>query len=817
MKKNIYVLCVLAFFGQSLIAQSNDIEEIITTALKTEKTLQEVPVAVSVISADDIAKSNVVDAFDLMTVVPSLDTRQYQTSKNAAFFIRGFGNGANSPGIEPSVALFVDGVYRSKAQGRISDLPEVERIEVLRGPQSTLFGKNATAGVINIITKKPSFESYGKVSASFGNYNSRKAKAYYTAPLNDSMAYSFNVATHTRDGFAKNAVTGGETNNRDRYSLRADLLIESSDDLEIRITADYDEYDEFCCWAGNIVAGPTKQITYVLGAQAPASNPFHDTVYYDFDSTSEGENSGITVNIVKEMEDMTLTSITSSRSSDGYDLADIDFDGAAMITPRTTNTNLDAVSQEFRLASNNNEKVNWLVGAYYYQEDLAYDADVIWGPMWRPLMDIFTAQQTGGLASLAGVGAIFNVPSSQILQAGTGSIVSGTQDTETTTFFAQVDINLTDKLSAILGASYIEDDKKATLSELNTDVFSQLDFVGAGTLQYIQAGFPPATAAALAGDPATNPLLLFQGLQFLNQLVAIPNAAESGQSLDDNVDYTAKLTYLINDNVSIYGGVATGFKSSAWNLTGNSLPSTSEIAALAAAGTPVPPNTSPGQRYARPESAEVFELGMKMRLPSGYLNITAFKQEIEDFQSNVFVSSGFILANAGLQSSEGFEFDLLLSPVPSIDITFGGLVMDSNYDSFVGADTSSGADMSGTKPENVHDKSFTSAITYNWSQGQTEGYVRLNHLYSGPTWIRLDPADNDVMCAAGFCQKTKDTLNFSAGITMGNLDIILYGNNINDDEYLTSTFPEVGDPLASSFNGYPNAPKTYGITFNYSF
>ena len=195
--------------------------------------------------------------------------------------------------------------------------------------------------------------------------------------------------------------------------------------------------------------------------------------------------------------------------------------------------------------------------------------------------------------------------------------------------------------------------------------------------------------------------------------------------LDDNVDYTAKLTYLINDNVSIYGGVATGFKSSAWNLTGNSLPSTSEIAALAAAGTPVPPNTSPGQRYARPESAEVFELGMKMRLPSGYLNITAFKQEIEDFQSNVFVSSGFILANAGLQSSEGFEFDLLFSPVPSIDITFGGLVMDSNYDSFVGADTSSGADMSGTKPENVHDKSFTSAITYNWSQGQTEGRVKV--------------------------------------------------------------------------------------------
>jgi len=148
-------LCFIFIFSLNSFAQSGEIEEIITTATKTEKTLQEVPVAVSVISADEIDKANVVDAFDLMQVVPSLDTRQYQSSKNAAFFIRGFGNGSNNNGVEPSVALFVDGVYRSKMQSRISDLPMVERVEVLRGPQSTLFGKNASAGVINIITKKP--------------------------------------------------------------------------------------------------------------------------------------------------------------------------------------------------------------------------------------------------------------------------------------------------------------------------------------------------------------------------------------------------------------------------------------------------------------------------------------------------------------------------------------------------------------------------------------------------------------------------------------------------------------------------------------
>ena len=153
MKNKFLTLCMMSIFASSSFAQNTDIEEIITTATKTEKTLQEVPVAVSVISADEIDKANIVDAFDLMQVVPSLDTRQYQSSKNAAFFIRGFGNGSNNNGVEPSVALFVDGVYRSKMQSRISDLPMVERVEVLRGPQSTLFGKNASAGVINIITK----------------------------------------------------------------------------------------------------------------------------------------------------------------------------------------------------------------------------------------------------------------------------------------------------------------------------------------------------------------------------------------------------------------------------------------------------------------------------------------------------------------------------------------------------------------------------------------------------------------------------------------------------------------------------------------
>ena len=162
MKKSVLLLSIgLIFSFYDVYSQDNAVEEVIVTATKTEKTLQEVPVAVSVVTSETIEKANVMDIFDLKSVVPSLDARQYQSTINSTFFIRGFGNGSNNPGIEPSVAVFVDGVYRSKTQSQISDLPMVERIEILRGPQSTLFGKNASAGVINIVTKKPSFEKSG--------------------------------------------------------------------------------------------------------------------------------------------------------------------------------------------------------------------------------------------------------------------------------------------------------------------------------------------------------------------------------------------------------------------------------------------------------------------------------------------------------------------------------------------------------------------------------------------------------------------------------------------------------------------------------
>src|SRR5690554_1601950 len=193
----------------SVPAYAQDVQEegtiddniIIVTASKRETTLQETPIAVSVTSAETIDQAEIRDLLDLQSVVPSLRVSQLQSSANTIFVIRGFGNGANNAGIEPSVGVFIDGVYRSRSAAQIGDLPNVQRIEVLRGPQSTLFGKNASAGVISVVTQKPQFEFGGSAEATYGNYDQLVLKGHVTGPVADALAISLTGGLNKRDGF----------------------------------------------------------------------------------------------------------------------------------------------------------------------------------------------------------------------------------------------------------------------------------------------------------------------------------------------------------------------------------------------------------------------------------------------------------------------------------------------------------------------------------------------------------------------------------------------------------------------------------------
>ncbi len=228
-------------------AASTALDEIIVTATKREQTLQDVPISVSVTGALAVERAQIRDLIDLQSLVPSLKVSQFNSVGQTNFVIRGFGNGNGNDGIESSVGVFIDGVYRSRSSAALDDLPEIERIEVLRGPQSTLFGKNVSAGAISIVTKKPEFEFGGKAEVSLGNFGLKQVKGTITGPISDTLALRVSGSVNKRDGYATNVITGNDVNNRDRWSMRADALWLPNDKTSIRMIADYNKITEICC------------------------------------------------------------------------------------------------------------------------------------------------------------------------------------------------------------------------------------------------------------------------------------------------------------------------------------------------------------------------------------------------------------------------------------------------------------------------------------------------------------------------------------------------------------------------------------------
>ena len=204
------------------------LEEIVVTSTKRQSTLQEIPVAVSVVQADELKQSQILDVKDLQFLVPSLRVTQLQSSGNTNFIIRGFGNGANNAGIEPSVGVFIDGVYRSRSASALNDLPNLERIEVLRGPQSTLFGKNASAGVISVITAKPSLDEVtGSASITVGDYSQFIVKGDINGPLSDTVGFSLSGSYNQRDGYYDNLAGGDALGELNRYGVRGAAVFRS--------------------------------------------------------------------------------------------------------------------------------------------------------------------------------------------------------------------------------------------------------------------------------------------------------------------------------------------------------------------------------------------------------------------------------------------------------------------------------------------------------------------------------------------------------------------------------------------------------------
>lgn len=807
------------------------LETIVVMATKREQTLQEVPVAVSVVERDVMQKAQINDIVDLQSLVPSLKVTQLQSSGNTNFLIRGFGNGANNPGIEPSVGVFIDGVYRSRSAAALSDLPNVERIEVLRGPQSTLFGKNASAGVINVVTATPNMDHYGgNAELTYGNYSQFILRGDISGPLTDTLGFSLAMNTNQRDGYFENLESGDEINERDRWGIRGQLLFLPTDNVSLRLIADYDEIDEKCCGVANLLDGPTGAAVRLIGGNLVPNDAFAYENYMDFEPTNEIENSGISLQAdIDFSNDILLTSITSYREMSRLDNADVDFTSARMVGLNEGDTDLETFTQELRL-SQQTEMLDWMVGFYYFDESVSYDNRLAYDVDFRPYADILSGFGVTQLElAMKGLGLL--PPQAQFFGAGQGVAETTGQDDETISLFGQADWHVTDRVTLTGGLNYTEVDKDTFVSQVNTDVFSSLSMaqVGFGAIFFQLTGLPPtpaniaavpqAAAVALAlsqvpcspqTGPACNPLLALRPLQFLPPFLNYPNAVEPGSSSDDKTTWTLRAAFQVTEDVNVYVSAATGFKATSWNLSRDSRPFQEDIPALLSAGLGVP-NLTSGTRYAGPEESTVYEIGLKGKWDTAQLYLAIFDQEIEGFQSNVFTGTGFVLANAGKQSTKGVELDTTWQPVDALQLNFSATWLDPEYDSFVGAPGVDGpTDLSGTTPAGIPEISLVASGTWYFDfLFNSEAFVRGEYVYED----EVDVIEN---VPAEIASREISTFNASAGMAWDNgMSLTLWGRNLNDDEYLLSAFPSVAQ--LGSYSGYPNQPRTYGVSLRATF
>ena len=841
---------------------------IIVTATKRAQTLQDTPVAVSVTTAETIEQAQIRDIADLSTVVPSLRTSQLQSAFATTFSIRGFGTDGNNLGLEPSVAMFVDGVYRSRAVGQISDLPNLERVEVLRGPQSTLFGKNASAGVISLVTTAPSFDLTGNAEISYGNFNAIVARGYISGPISDKVAVSFAAGLNKRDGFVTNGFNGDDLNDRNRWFTRGQLLFDNGNNFKFRVIADYDKLDEKCCAVANLRPSAETGLIGLLGGRVNAPGAaLDDVVFSDVVPFNRVTNWGVSGQADYEFGALSLTSITAYRETSIRANQDVDFTSAAIATGANIGqSDIQTFTQEIRLASDFDGPLNFLVGGYYFNEQLATADQIVYGRDFRGFANGLIAGASGGALNAATLEQLLGAAPNTFWQAGQGFFSEFRQDNEAFSLFGQLDFEVTDRLTLTVGGNFTKDAKNVVSNGRSTDAFSRVNldapqFAGSRALLLGQgalaqgvgnvlrlgraataaeiggfaaanpAGFAAvnagaqAFAAANANNPAANPFGALRAFQFLPPILNIPNAVEDGRTRDDAFTYLARANYEVTDNINVYASYATGFKASSFNLSRDSRPLPGDFTRVVAQGLATP-NLRPGTRFALPEESTVYELGIKTNWSVAGANLTVFLQQLENFQSNTFVGDFFVLANAGELETFGIEFDGYVRPTKSLTLNAALTYLEPKYESFVGSPV---GDLSGLEVAGVHPLSVSLGATWNKELANGDRLIlRGDYQYEAPVqiadglvnFITLNPNGTQNFqtardAARAFTREINNVnLSLTYALDMG-LEFTLWTRNLLDDRFITTIFPSVAQ--GQSISGYPNQPRTFGGLIRYRF
>ena len=622
---------------------------IIVTARRRQETAQEVPVAISVIRGDSIEATGNFNVVKLQQLAPTLQV--YTTNpRNTSVNIRGLGvpYGLTSDGFEQGVGIYVDDVYNSRVAAATFDFLDVDQVEVLRGPQGTLYGKNTTAGAINITTNQPTFDFEGRAEVSVGNLNYRQAKAAVSGPLSETIAARVAIAATSRRGTLFNVTSDRWINEQDNLGLRGQLLFKPSEDLSITLSGDYSKQDPEGYGTAFVRVGRTQRALNrqydALIAALNAANPGQNysvpsrNVYdrlTDIDASLNAGNKigGASAKVKWDVGPGTFTSITAWRFWDWKPENDRDFTGASIVSKSQNPSQQDQYSQEFRY-NYSGDKLDFVVGLFGFKQRIDTQGTEQQGPN-ASLWSLTAAQGANDPAVLNGLTAT----NTQFLKSTSAAL------------YGQLSYKLTPELTIQPGIRVNYDKKSGFYERIVTN--------GAG--QVISCTPPLAANSALAAQCG----------------VYQPQSTSPSVS-DWNFSYDFNINYKVTPDILAYATYAKTFKTVGINQNGLPLNSATNLPELSASTV-------------KPESVNHFEVGLKTsffnRLAT--FNLSAFRTEIKNFQATVnggqFGTVRGYLANAEKVVSQGLEADFKIRASDRFTAYANGAYTDAKYKKFVNA------------------------------------------------------------------------------------------------------------------------------------
>jgi len=423
------------------------LEEVIVTATRRSKSVMEVPIAISAFNGRELQRRGIREVSELAQAAPSLFVVSNSSEAlGTEVRIRGVGTSGNNPGLEASVGVFIDGIYRSRSGLATGDLLDVKSVEVLRGPQGTLFGRNTSAGAISIHSNEPEFDWGGYLEGGVGNYDSYALEGAVTGPLiENELAFRLAAGYRQRDGYIEDRLVDREFYDRDRVTAKGQLLWQPNETMNLRLIADYRDKKEQCCTADYVIAGPTSLAIQALGGIVK-EEPFAYKAQTNYDSADEIDEWGTSLEYNWELDSgMRFTYLGAYRDADAYVDLDADTSNVDLVQGVDWDQTSDLTTHELRLAGVNG-RIDWLVGAYFYDESIEVDWSLTYG------------SQFGEYFSLLLGGAL---PPSLFPEGRGDQSRYFSQEAEGWALFTHNILELNQDWDLVLGLRWSEDDKDA--------------------------------------------------------------------------------------------------------------------------------------------------------------------------------------------------------------------------------------------------------------------------------------------------------------------------------------------------------------------